>query len=629
MNDELSIANAENMEKPQFLIIEDDECTGKLLQRKIQQTFDNNCVLTLACDLKSAIQHLQKKSYDLITIDLDLPDSQGLKSIRRIKKYARATPIIVISADESKQLGLKTIREGAQDFISKSDVESHILKRVLSYSIERVSLQSKLHEQLIELKNWQNRFRVIIESNADAILIVSNQGIILFANPSAELLLGHQYDELIGSRLDFPYDEGMEKAELKNPQRGKLYIDSRVSDIDWDGEPAYLLSLRDATRRYQLGEKLRQAQKMESVGNLAAGIAHEFNNLLTVILGYGRMAYNECSENSLLKTNIEKIIHAGEQASSLTRQILAFSRKQMQETSTLNVNHVVQQAIAMLSKTLGEHIKLRSKLHMDAGFIEADSTQLEQILLNLSINARDAMPHGGTLTIATQAFKPDSAYIEKHPGVKSVDYAKITVTDTGCGMSEEVKRQTFDPFFSTKDLNKGTGLGLFMVYGIIKQSQGHIFLQSEINKGTEFTLLFPQVGAPVSEENKAVPEVGKGDETVLVVEDEDGVRELAVTFLELAGYRVLQAKNGEDALRLIEQQYQEIALILSDAVMPNMGGIELAKRIREQYSDLKFLLMTGFTKSADGDELSGNIPTIYKPFKFEELTQKIREVLDD
>ena len=378
--------------------------------------------------------------------------------------------------------------------------------------------------------------------------------------------------------------------------------------------------------------QLRQSQKLEGIGQLAGGIAHDFNNLLTAINGYSSLALQRIEGNPSVRTYLEEIKKAGDRAANLTRQLLAFGRKQILQPLPLSLNDIVTDMSKMLRRLIGEDIQLSAKLATDLKRVKADPGQIEQVLVNLIVNARDAMPQGGKLTIETANAELDREYASTHVGVLAGAYVVLAVSDTGTGMDEQVRKQIFEPFFTTKEKGKGTGLGLSTVYGIVKQSGGNIWVYSEPNHGTTFKVYLPALAStPKSSEVKVVEApMPRGTETVLLVEDEEVVRGLARQILEDAGYRVLVAQQGEEAIRLCIEDAKEIHLLLTDVVMPGAGGKEVADRLGSLRPGIKVLFMSGYTDEAivHHGVLDSNVKFIQKPFSPAALARKVREVLD-
>ena len=381
-------------------------------------------------------------------------------------------------------------------------------------------------------------------------------------------------------------------------------------------------------------KQLVQSQKLEAVGRLAGGISHDFNNLLTVILGYSDITLRQLGEDHPLRRNLEEIVKASERAAALTRQLLAFSRKQVMQPKVFDVNTVVTELEKMLRRMIGEDVELRVSLQSDLGNIKADPVQLEQVIMNLVVNARDAMPKGGKLSIETTNVYLDESYARDHVSVEPGHYVMLAISDTGLGMDAETRQHIFEPFFTTKAPGKGTGLGLSMVYGIVRQSGGNIWVYSEEGRGTTFKIYFPRVTETAEEYKRAAAtvQVPKGSETILLVEDADWVRKLARQVLEGAGYRVLEANSADAAIRMSEASNNgtRIDLLLTDVVMPGMSGNDMSKRVLVKRPHLPVLYMSGYTDDAivQHGVLEAGINFIQKPFSPDALALKVREVLD-
>jgi PAS domain S-box-containing protein len=379
-------------------------------------------------------------------------------------------------------------------------------------------------------------------------------------------------------------------------------------------------------------EQLRQAQKLEAIGMLAGGIAHDFNNLLTVIGGYSDLTLVQLREEDPLRSNINEVKKAAERAAGLTRQLLAFSRKQVLQPKVLDLNAVVSELEKLLRRLIGEDIGFRTVLESTLGSVKADPGQIEQIIMNLAVNARDAMPRGGKLTIETKNVDLDEYYAKKHIAVIPGPYVMLAVSDTGTGMDQQTQARIFDPFFTTKETGKGTGLGLSTVYGIVKQSGGNIWVYSEVGRGTTFKVYLPRVDEGAEEyKRSAETQVDfRGPETVLVAEDEEMVRKLACKVLEMSGYRVLEAANGGAALLICERHNEPIHLLITDVIMPEMSGRELADRLAQLRPEMKVLYMSGYTDNAivHHGVLNEGASFIQKPFATHALARKVREVLD-
>jgi PAS domain S-box-containing protein len=407
-------------------------------------------------------------------------------------------------------------------------------------------------------------------------------------------------------------------------------VNVTAENIDVDGTPCVLAVTQDVTDSRRLENQLRQAHRMGAIGRLAGGVAHDFNNILTVIIGYSELAGYRLGAGHSVSKHLNEIKLAAERAASLTRQLLAFSRQQVLYPRILDLNAVVNNLTQMLLRLIGEDISLSFKAGT-VGAIRADLGQIEQILMNLVVNARDAMSHGGTISIETSTVELAESYVDSHLSVPPGRYVVLSVSDTGCGMDEKTVAQIFEPFFTTKNPGQGTGLGLSTVYGIVKQSDGHIWVYSEPGRGSTFKLYFPEQehGAHKGHELSPVLDLVIGAETILVVEDDEALRKLITALLASSGYRVLEAASGESALRLLQETRERIDLLLTDMLMPVMSGVELAEQMKELQPHAKVLLMSGYA----GDLITryrmsdSEIMLVEKPFTRHTLLSKIRTAL--
>src|SRR5881296_1466669 len=425
-----------------------------------------------------------------------------------------------------------------------------------------------------------------------------------------------------------------ETREHDREGRPRVFLNNVVGFVE-DGHLVRVWGTqRDVTAQRHLEEQFRQSQKMEAVGQLAGGIAHDFNNLLTAILGNTQLLLRELPPGDSKRGDVEEIRKASERAASLTRQLLAYSRRQMLQPEVLDLNVVVAEMDKMLRRLIGEHIALAAVLAPDLGRVRADPNQIEQVIVNLAVNARDAMPEGGKLTIETANMDLDEMFAQAHLGSVAGSYAMLAVTDTGAGMDASVRAHLFEPFFTTKEVGKGTGLGLATVYGIVKQSEGYITAYSEPGHGTTFKIYLPRAAAPGAAPPAPPAPPGKatarGSETILVVEDEEAVRSLSRRALEASGYTVLAAADGPDAVRLLERYGGPIHLVLTDVIMPGMNGRELAERLVQRRPGLRVLYMSGYPGDAivHRGALEPGTAFLQKPFMPEDLARKVREVLD-
>jgi PAS domain S-box-containing protein len=504
-----------------------------------------------------------------------------------------------------------------------------------------------------EIRDARDFLQSITENSPDAIITTDGRGRITFFSRGAEAMFGSRAEEMIGTAVDSLYPGGLDEARgvkrrldqeglLRNYESAILARDGRTVEIsasisvlrDAAGAAVGTLGLlKDITERRQLEEQLRQSQKMDAIGRLAGGIAHDFNNLLTVIAGRAQLILSRLRPEEPIHRDATLVRTTADRAAALTQQLLAFSRKQVLQPQVLDLNAVVTAMEPMLGRLIGEDIDLAVVPAADLGRVKADPGQIEQVIVNLVVNSRDAMPEGGRLTVETANVELDEAYASRHVSVPAGAYVMLAVSDTGEGMDEPTRSRVFEPFFTTKGPGKGTGLGLATVYGIVKQSGGDIRLYSEVGAGTTFEIYLPRVAETAEPADRgaapALP-MPRGDETVLLVEDEPDVRDLAREVLESCGYTVLQACDAQDAVFMAERHGRPIHLLLTDVIMPRQSGRALVERLRPVLPEMRVLYMSGYTNEAivrhgvlDPDTLF-----IQKPFTPAGLGHKVRAALD-
>ncbi|MBI3645822.1 MAG: PAS domain S-box protein [Acidobacteriales bacterium] len=524
---------------------------------------------------------------------------------------------------------------------------------VLLFDIYIVFQQLQIYRIRRRLLEREEVFRLITENAADMIAVVDGDGRRVYNSPAYQKLLGYSLEELQSTpTLDQIHPDDRQLVEeaaaqaraagvgrqieyrMRHKNGTWRILESTASAIrSGGGKVEYLVIVnRDITDRRRLEEQFRQAQKMDAIGRLSGGIAHDFNNLLGVIIGYTEILQENTDASHPDRSCVDEILRAGQRAASLTRQLLAFSRQQVLEPKVLDLNDVISDMEKMLRRLIGEDIELSTVLHQELGNVRADQGQLEQVILNVAVNARDAMPGGGKLAIMTQNVIMSEAETQRYsypfrPG----HYVLLTVSDTGTGMDLGTQARIFEPFFTAKEKGKGTGLGLATVYGIVKQSDGYIEAHSEVGAGTIFKIYLPIVEAHIEPESAEPALISslQGDETILLVEDDDILRVLARNMLVRFGYTVLEASNGAEACELALKQVSPIHLLLTDVVMPGMNGRELGERLAQERPDLTIVYMSGYTGQGVGQ---GVLPSgchfLAKPFHRENLARKLREALE-
>jgi two-component system, cell cycle sensor histidine kinase and response regulator CckA len=498
------------------------------------------------------------------------------------------------------------------------------------------------------LRRSEANFRSVIENSPYGALRSLPDGRILLANPAVVRMLGYNSEtEILNLNMGTDVYRNMaDRDRMIEQSRNAEYL--KDIEVEWKhrsgssimvrfsshvvknqaGEVDHFdLMVQDITKQRSLEDQLRQAQKMEAIGRLAGGVAHDFNNLLGVIIGYSELALDQLGQASAVRGQVEQIRKAGERASALTRQLLAFSRQQVLDTKTLNLNAIISDMAQMLRRLIGEDVELQTNLHSELHAIRGDQGQIEQVIMNLAVNARDAMPQGGRLMIETRNATLEEDELQRRAPMTAGDYILLTISDTGVGMDAETQAHIFEPFFTTKAQGKGTGLGLATVYGVVKQSGGYIWVYSEPGVGSTFKLYLPRVFDELQTGNP--PDMGtqQGSATVLVVEDEASLRTFTCTLLRNNGYTVIEAEDGEEALRLAEQYKQPIHLLLTDMIMPGMNGPAVAEKLASVHSEAKVLFMSGYTGFVTRGLIDPHAVLVSKPFTREELLRKIQQVL--
>jgi PAS domain S-box-containing protein len=622
--------------KLRVLFLEDDSRDAKLAARQLEQAGFELVADVVALE-QEFVAALHANAYDIVLADYRLPGWSGLDALGLLRRQDKDTPFILFTGTVGEETAVECIKEGANDYVLKDRPARlpHAVRRALQDRLMRAERRNA--------ERSRDLLASIVQSSDDAIVGMAMDGSIVSWNRGAEQIYGYPAAEIKGhpiSRLFEPAAGDELRATLDILRRGDTIERYESTGIRKEGTPidisvtmsairgeritGFSAIIRDITQQKRLQKDFLSAQKMEAVGLLAAGIAHDFNNLLTVVTGYSSLALEqlETNESARLQTELEEIHKAGERAASLTRQLLAFSRKQVMQPTVVNLNDIVSEMERLLHRVIGEDIALTITLEPALKPIKADSGQIEQVIMNLAVNARDAMPKGGRLSIETA---------HSNSGVAAPDVV-LNITDTGTGMDARTQARIFEPFFTTKGVGEGTGLGLATVYGIVDQSGGRIAVESEPGRGTTFRICFPAVEESRDLAPPTVPmkQSAQGCETLLVVEDEDSVRKLVCGLLKRSGYHVLMARSGGEALKLCETYTDRIDLLISDLIMPAMSGTELYERMIVMRPEVKVLFISGYSDEAIENRglLASNSVFLQKPFPPDVLTRKVREILD-
>jgi two-component system cell cycle sensor histidine kinase/response regulator CckA len=603
-------------------------------------------------------QRLTQSPCDAVLCALQPAVGASAQLLHDVKQHHPNCPVIWYAAKGEEDLDVlalsEAMRNGLDDYIGHLDRPSIPPARAIRQALDLSSQARDTASQA--LLESEKRYRLLFESNPQPMWVVDLENYdFLAVNDAAIRHYGYSREEFLAmkttdirSEEDVPRLLDQMRAIRGDPggmgdagiwthvKKDGSLVESQISwhNLSFLGRPAELVLVNDVTERRRLEDQLRQAGRIEAIGRLAGGVAHDFNNLLSLIIGYSELLLEGLSPVDPRRKSAEEIRAAGQRAASLTRQLLAFSRKQVLQPEVLDLNEVAERTGKMLRRLIGEDIELVFKLDPVLHAVLADRGQIEQVLLNLAVNARDAMPDGGTVTVESANVQLDAAYAWQHNPIQAGHYVMLAFSDTGHGMDAKTKSHIFEPFFTTKETGKGTGLGLATVYGIVKQSEGFIWVYSEPGQGATFKIYLPPTGVAIpvmAAEETLAPESVHGRETILVVEDEAPLRELAADFLRGCGYHVLEAGNGADALDLVLNLSGHLDLLVTDVVMPGMSGRALAERLAERAADTKVLYLSGYTDEAIHRHgvLEPGVALLQKPFRLADLARRVREILDN
>ncbi|PYT34074.1 MAG: hybrid sensor histidine kinase/response regulator [Acidobacteria bacterium] len=639
-----------------ILHLEDDPNDMELVRSTLKKG-GIDCDVEVVSDRPSFVAAFERGNADLILSDFSLPSFDGLSALKIVRDRAADLPFIIVSGTLGEEAAIESLHSGATDYVLK-----HRLARLgpaVCRAMSEADGRRARREVEEALQNERQFLRALLESLEVGIVACDRNGILTLFNRATREFHGLPEEPLPPERWAehlrlfradgktplekeaIPLFRALQGEQVRNAELTIVPADGLSRTVVASGQPILdghgrnlgaVIAMHDITERKQLEEQLRQSQKMEAVGRLAGGIAHDFNNLLNVITGYGELISERLPQGDPMGAKVDQIKKAAQRAASLTRQLLAFSRKQVIEPRVLDLNALLADLDKMLRRMIGEDIEMSTVEGQPLGRIKADPGQIEQIVMNLVVNARDAMPQGGKLTLGTANVDLDQAFARRNAGARAGAYVLLSVGDTGTGMDPETQSHIFEPFFTTKEMGKGTGLGLATVYGIVKQNNGYIEVESAPGRGACFRVYLPRVQdraeALRARESTAPPQ---GSETILVVEDEDLVRQVVREALRSFGYTVLETGDAEEGARICKSHAGPIHLLMTDVIMPKMNGRALAKRLTLQRPDLKVLYMSGYTDSAivQHGVLEPGVSFLQKPFALTALARKVRDVLDE
>jgi two-component system, cell cycle sensor histidine kinase and response regulator CckA len=639
-----------------ILIVEDQPTDAELAKREICKAIES-CVFQRVETREDYLAALEAFKPNLIITDYRMPRFDGLTALKLALEKVPFTPVIIMTGAINEDTAVECMKAGAANYIIKEQLKR--LGQAVLHALEEKRVLLERHKAELALRESEERYRTLVHTLPDALIVADMNGNVVYEAPSTLRLYGYDTsDDLSGRRVvDWIHPDYQAKAhnlieDLKTGRdvRHQEFILTKRDGSSFHGElsassmrdaqgnvTGFLALVRDISdrkqaevERVQLQAQLLQAQKMESIGRLAGGVAHDFNNMLSVILGYAELIQTQLAKENPLLNDVMQIERAGRRAKDITQQLLAFSRKQIIEPAMMDLNEFITGTQKGLSRLIGEDINLQFSPGADLYKIKFDRSQLDQILINLAANARDAMPQGGKLKIETSNVQIDEAFSKEHLMLTPGDYVLLTVTDSGVGMDKETLAHAFEPFFTTKAVGKGTGLGLATVYGIVIQGGGFIAAASEPGRGSIFDIYFPRMAeeATVAE---GIPEFSmkQGTGRVLVVEDDPMVRDLTVAMLESVGYTVRAAETPSAALEYCKKNRDPIDLLITDVVMPELSGVELRDRIQAMKPDLKVLFISGYASDiiAHHGILDEGVNFIRKPFTMSDLAKAVQNVI--
>ncbi len=624
------------------LLVEDSEDDAVLVLRELRK--NGYAPSSERVETAEAMREaLASKSWDIVLSDCSMPHFGAVPALELLKGTGLDVPFVIVSGTIGEEAAVSAMRAGAHDFVLKGKLAR------LAPTIERELRESEGRKARrraeSDLRESEARYRALFESSPQPMWVFDAQTLVFLAvNEAAVRHYGYSRGEfatMTVADIEVPAPRLPENATRQHRTKDGtiLRVELKSHGFEFNGRHARLVLVNDVTERLRAEEalrkteeQLRQAQKMDAVGRLAGGVAHDFNNMLSVILGYGELIMADLKPGDPVRDDLREMSNAAKRAADLTRQLLMFSRQQVIEPKVLDLNAVLGGMDKMLRRLLGADVDLVSVLNASVGRVKADPGHMEQVIMNLAVNARDAMPSGGKLTMETGNVVLDEAYARDHAGATAGPHVMLAVSDTGTGMDAATQARIFEPFFTTKDAGKGTGLGLSTVFGIVKQSGGNLWVYSEPGKGATFKVYLPRIDADLDRAGrKERPRNVHGSETILLVENDDQVRAVARNILKKHGYEVIEARNGAEALRWFEVHAGKIDLLLTDVVMPGVSGPELAARARSARPGTRVLCMSGYTDDTvvRHGVLDADAAYLQKPITVESLTMKVRQVLDD
>lgn len=626
------------------LVADDDTADVELCFRALRKaglSFKSTTVSTR----EEFARKLREAPFDIVISDYRMKGWTGMDALATVREIVPGIPVILTSGTLGDELAVECLKLGITDYVLKDNLAR--LPSAVLRAREEMQLRVAEAQAVAALRESEARYRSVVNNATYGIYWVSGYGKLTFANPALVRILGYSsVEELlaVGDTVSFYVD-----PEIRDQLYKEYWKTGRAAElVEWRRKDGKIISVRlsarpleepkgiecvveDVTERLQLEKQLAQAQKFEAIGQLAGGIAHDFNNMIGAIIGWADLGLDETDPSSRVHRRFEKVRQQADRAAALTKQLLAFARRQILEPRTIDLNQVTVETLNLIENVIGSNVEIRASLAPDLAVVRADPVQIEQVLMNLCINARDAMPDGGSLMVESYNITLDREFCAVQPNAHPGDYAVLSVTDTGVGMDRPTLDRIFEPFFTTKEMGKGTGLGLATVYGIVSQHGGFLQVHSELGVGTTFRAYFPiSTEAPRIEAAGDSRPMQRGSETILIAEDHEALRQVAHETLAGLGYQVILAVDGEDAILKFSANRRRIDLALLDVMLPKLSGTEVFARIRKENPELPVILATGYSPDiAQLDRVREHgLPILQKPFSPNELARRVREALD-